>query len=176
MGNKKANKLALDVQAFASSEIEKRINIAIDNLRTQNEVIGRERSLPVKIAVAAWSFILIVGGVVAYCLGPDVIKGWVQKSVDEHVTVPEIENAANRVLNEKLEVLATEKMLPFEQKANEIHEKVVGARDELERLKQELKEYQDLNLDNFLHLNQILQQLQYVLIHQQKYFVVLLAM
>ena len=43
MSNRKANKLAIDVQAFVSSEIEKRINIAIDNLRTQNEVIGRER-------------------------------------------------------------------------------------------------------------------------------------
>lgn len=146
MSNRKANKLALDVQAFVSSEIEKRINIAIDNLRTQNEVIGRERSLPVKIAVAAWSFVLIVCGVAAYFLGPDVIKGWVQKSVDAHVTVPEIENAANRVLNEKLDALATEKMLPFEQKANEIHEKVIDARNELERLKQELREYQDLNL------------------------------
>ena len=66
MSNRKANKLAIDVQAFVSSEIEKRINIAIDNLRTQNEVIGRERSLPVKIAVAAWSFVLIVCGVAAY--------------------------------------------------------------------------------------------------------------
>lgn len=146
MRNKKANKLTLDVQAYVTAETEKRLNMAVENLRTQNEVIGKERSFSVKIAIAAWSIILTVAGVVAYFLGPDVIKGWVQKSVDEHVTVPEIENAANRVLNEKLEVLATEKMLPFEQKANEIHEKVVGARDELERLKQELKEYQDLNL------------------------------
>lgn len=146
MRSKKSIKPDLSMMNYIDNEVEKRLNIAVENLRTQNEVIGRERSLPVKIAVSAWTFILIVGGVLGYFIGPDAIKGWIRDSVEEHVTIPEIENAAIRVLNEKLDELATEKMLPFEQKATEIQEKVSEAKDDLERLKQELKSYMDLNL------------------------------
>jgi len=146
MRSNKLKRSDLSMMNYIDNEVEKRLNIAVENLRTQNEVIGRERSLPVKIAVSAWTFILIVIGVLGYFIGPDVIKGWIRDSVEEHVTIPEIENAANRVLNVKLDELSTEKMLPFEQKANEIQENVSGARDDLERLKQELKSYMDLNL------------------------------
>ena len=146
MRSKKSARPNLLMANYIDIEIEKRLNIAVENLRTQNEVISRERSFPVKVMVVAWTFVLIVGGVLGYFIGPDVIKGWVKDSVEEHVTVPEIENAANRVLTAKLDGLATEKMLPFEQKASEIQRKVIDAMNDLERFKQELTEYQDLNL------------------------------
>lgn len=146
MRNKKASRLSLDIQAYVAAETAKCLNTAVEHLRVQNEVIGRDRSFTVKVAIAAWSFVLITVSVATYFIGPGVVKEWVQKSVDEHMTVPEIENAANRILNEQLDVLATEKMLPFEERANEIQEKVVIAKEDLDQLKHNLNRYLDLNL------------------------------
>ena len=80
MRSNKLKRSDLSMMNYIDNEVEKRLNIAVENLRTQNEVIGRERSLPVKIAVSAWTFILIVVGVLGYFIGPDVIKGWIREN------------------------------------------------------------------------------------------------
>lgn len=153
MSNKKKQYLAfekfpIEVQAYVQSEVEKRLNIACETLRTQNVALSKERSFPIKVVAGFWIVLSIVIGWAAWFVAPEKIHAWVRELVEEKVTVPEIENAAQVVLSQKLDALAEEKMKPFGTRALELEQMLRVAETNVVKLKAQAQLSADLAMAN----------------------------
>lgn len=141
-------KLPLEVQSYVQSEVEKRLNIACETLRTQNVALSKERSFPIKVVAGFWIVLSIVIGWAAWFVAPEKIHAWVRELVEEKVTVPEIENAAQVVLSQKLDALAEEKMKPFWTRALELEQMLRVAETNVVKLKAQARLSADLAMAN----------------------------
>ena len=149
MSNKKKQyltfeKLPLEVQSYVQGEVEKRINIACETLRAQNVALSKERSFPVKVVAVFWILLSIAIGWAAWFVAPDRIYAWVKDLVEKKVTVPEINNAAQRVLSEKLDVLSAEKMKPFEERAMALQLSLSNSASRVSNVERDMELYSDL--------------------------------
>ena len=141
-------KLPLEVQSYVQSEVEKRLNIACETLRTQNVALSKERSFPIKLVAGCWLVLSIVIGWAAWFVAPEKIYALVRELVEEKVTVPEIENAAQAVLSQKLDALAEEKMKPFGTRALELEQMLRVAETNVVKLKAQAQLSADLTMAN----------------------------
>ena len=146
---KRANqfdKLPLAAQAYVKSEVEKRLAMAVDVLKTESRALERKSSLQSWIRYAVGSFFAIGLALFTYLVAPDRVRDYIITRVDEKVTVPEINNAAERVLSDKLDILAEEKITPFEKRAEELHVSLSNSENRVAAIEKELIGFSDIRL------------------------------
>ena len=135
-------RLPLEVQAYVKSEIALQMKKATHNLIACDVAIRHRESIAGWIKFFCYIFLAGVWVVGSWLFAPTVIK----KMVDARVTIPKIKNAAEDVLERNLTHLASEKMVPFEQRAAALQESLQKTEDNLEKVRHSLSLMADMNL------------------------------
>lgn len=146
--------LPLQIQALIESRVNTAMDAARENLRREIDSSMKSRNTRALIRYTLVGIVNIIAALLLWLYGPNEVKNWTRDFVADNMNKPTLESAAQEVVADKMAKYVSDRMVPLNQKANELKSSI----DEVNRTvaeKQTILEDRQKKLSGQLHIQDL---------------------
>ncbi len=145
-----AESLTMEVQTF----IESRLNSTVNQIRELNQYdlkeLARKSKKPWQAMSTFWFFLTVIMAFIMWLFTPK----WIEDKVDEKLTVPAIEESADRIIEGKVTAFIDDKIKPLNEQAEVLGNKIEKLQNDF-AIKQAALKLQQNIIVNQQHIMQL---------------------